>query len=70
MSSQNVWDILGGDTAYNQTFEPVGEPLEDEDGLYVEIAFASKEEKTERKAGEKTEAVAQEVEGDFEEEEV
>lgn len=52
MSSQNVWDILEGDEDYNRTFEVVGEPVEDEDGIYIQIAFASEEPKTERKSRE------------------
>lgn len=74
MSSQNVWDILDGDTAYNKTFTVVKneddeEVTVDEDGSYVEIAFDSQEEKTERKASAKAETAENDRAGEEVEEE-
>lgn len=62
-SSQNVWDVLEGDEDMNRTYVPVGEDIEDEDGLYVQIEFESEEPKQARKSSDDSEQ--EENEEDF-----
>lgn len=60
-SSQNVWDTLEGNVEMNRTFTPVGEDIEDEDGLFVEIEFAHEEPKAPRKSSSSNEEEEEEV---------
>lgn len=53
MSSANVWQELEGDVEFNQYYKVVGEVIEDEDGLFVQIEFDYKEEKQSRKSSDK-----------------
>ena len=66
MSSQNTWDILGGDTNFNTSFDVAtdedGEQviIEDEDGTYIKLGEPTQEAKVERKS--KTDEDGNEVE--------
>ena len=55
-SSANVWAELEGDEEFNREFTTVGEAIEDEDGIFVQIKFDSAEPKQERKSSGKATA--------------
>ena len=51
MSSKNVWNTLEGNEEDNRIYVPVGEVVEDDEGVYVEIVFDRKEAKVARISG-------------------